>query len=305
MPLDFVYDSAVLLLSIILNLILLPFYIVHQLYDSLTFKPTAPPKSVLITGASSGIGESLAKTYAANGTKNLILLGRNEEKLKRVKEICQKKGANVAIYVADVTDREKMDEIIKSQPNLDLVIANAGVSQYTIMRDQKKTKLDDSLVKEDMEREVININLHGVLNTVYPAIRYFLQHNKNKTSQICIVSSKAAQIPMLTNVYGCTKGYVTNFAFNLRREYASKNIRVNNVLPCWVETSMADAYKGDKFFMISSDKAAKIIIDGLSNDTPNISFTFATSFMMDITSNIPWFYQLVLQKYIRVVKDVE
>ena len=91
------------------------------------------PCSILITGASSGIGEALALHYAAPGVF-LALSGRNEDRLIQVSDKCAALGAKVHTKIIDVTDKEKMadwiNKIFDEQP-IDLVIANAGISGGT------------------------------------------------------------------------------------------------------------------------------------------------------------------------------
>ena len=70
-------------------------------------------ENILITGASSGIGEALAIYYAANGAKNLFLCGRNEERLNNVAIKCRAMGANVKADILDVTDRQEMQKWIE------------------------------------------------------------------------------------------------------------------------------------------------------------------------------------------------
>ena len=69
-------------------------------------------KNILITGASSGIGEALALFYADNGAENLFLIGRNQERLENVAEKCRYRGIKVVSKVIDVTDKENMETFI-------------------------------------------------------------------------------------------------------------------------------------------------------------------------------------------------
>lgn len=91
------------------------------------------PKSILITGGSSGIGEALARAYAKPGV-HLSLSGRNAERLEAVAEACRSAGATASPLVLDVVDREAMARWITEADvaaPLDLVIANAGTSAGT------------------------------------------------------------------------------------------------------------------------------------------------------------------------------
>ena len=139
---------------------------------------SGPFKHILITGASSGIGEALAIVYAAPGV-TLSLSGRNEARLAAVAEACQKRGADVHYSVCDVTDRAAMASWIATRDqavSLDLVIANAGVS----------AGIGES---DDTTRRIFAINLDGVINTVLPALEFM---RPRRRGQIALVSSLAS-----------------------------------------------------------------------------------------------------------------
>ena len=94
------------------------------------FNLTGKKRTILITGASSGIGEALAYTYADKNT-SLILISRTQSLLHKVAKNCQKKGAQVFCFVVDVSNKEKMQKlmavILKKIRPIDIVIANAGI----------------------------------------------------------------------------------------------------------------------------------------------------------------------------------
>ena len=139
-----------------------------------------PHKHILITGASSGIGEALAKAYAAPEV-NLTLSGRDPERLEKVVKTCRDSGAEVHAVVIDVTDRTSMENWIKGadqEAPLDLVFANAGISGGTARNGED----------EMQAREIFSVNLDGVLNTVWPAIHAM---RPRKQGQLAILSSIA------------------------------------------------------------------------------------------------------------------
>ena len=118
-----------------------------------------PPRPILITGASSGIGAALARRYARPGL-SLALGGRDQRRLATTAAACQQAGADISARSIDVTDRQAMadwvSEIDREAP-LDLVIANAGTAGRHLPEGPERTRV------------IFAINLEGVLNTIEPA----------------------------------------------------------------------------------------------------------------------------------------
>src|SRR5215470_15407353 len=138
------------------------------------------PRHILITGASSGIGEALAQYYAGPETR-LALGGRSLLRLKQVAAACRSRGATVAPKVIDVTDRSMMRDWIRAadaETPLDLVVANAGIG------------VDEGFGRgsESLARPIFAVNLDGVLNTAYPAMERMVGRGRG---QIAFMSSLA------------------------------------------------------------------------------------------------------------------
>ena len=220
------------------------------------------PSSILITGASSGIGKALALHYAKAGV-TLHLGGRNQTRLDAVAVSCRAMGATVTTNVSEVSDSETMSNWIKAADaiaNLDLVIANAGISGGT------------SNGKEATEqvRQIFEVNLGGVLNTVLPVLNRMLER---QAGQIAIMSSLAGFLPLPgAPAYSASKAAIRQYGEALRTAAISRNVRVSVICPGFIHSRMTAANSFTMPLIMPSDKAARIIAKGLSRNRARIAF---------------------------------
>jgi len=242
------------------------------------------PKSILITGASSGIGEALAKDYAKPGIV-LSLTGRNQERLAEVAVACEQQGATVATTVLDVKDAAQLKTWIEARDAavpLDLVIANAGISNAGTERN------------EQFDREIFTINLFGVLNTVYPAISIMQQRQHG---QIVLMSSMAGIIHGFPRApaYCASKAAVKSFGEALRNKLRSSGIEVSVVCPGFIKTPLTRVNKYHMPFLMTVEKASQIIIRGLASNKGLIAFPWQMRFLLWILRLLPhkWAERLV------------
>lgn len=239
------------------------------------------PKVIFISGASRGIGLSLAHRYATPGV-NLILLARNESKLKKVSDECQKKGATTQYAAIDLRDTAQLAKFISdvdSKTPIDLMIANAGIST---------TLKPNWLPETDKDRnDSLNINLIGTLNTIHAVIDKMIAR---KQGQIAIISSLASMrgLPQSPS-YSATKGALRIYGESLRCWLAPQNVKVNVICPGYVKTDMSSNLTGFKPFLISSEKAAKIIQNGLLKNKALISFPWQLHTLMKLANLLPDF----------------
>jgi short-subunit dehydrogenase len=234
-------------------------------------------QSILITGASSGIGAALAENFAADGVR-LVLGGRSNERLASVAQACRLRGADVEATAVDVTERAAVVEWIldadRRQP-LDLVIANAGVSGGTL----KGTE------SEDQARRIFAINIDGVLNTVFPALQPMLAR---KAGQIGIMASLAAYRGFPgAPAYGASKAAVRVWGEALRGDLAPLGVGVSVIMPGFIKTAMTDVNNFPMPFLMPAERAAAIVRRGLERNRPRIAFPWQTAFLAWLLGALP------------------
>ena len=221
-----------------------------------------PPRSILITGASSGIGRALALVYAGPGI-HLFLSGRDAARLAEIHAACAARGAEVLAETLDAADRIAMNAWIERADTiapLDLVIANAGISAGT----------GGSGENENQTRAIFAVNVDGVINTVWPGIRAMRPRGKG---QIAIVSSLAGYRGLPgAPAYSAGKAAVKAWGEGLRGWLGGEGIAVNVVCPGFVTTRMTAGNRFPMPFLMDADRAAAIIAAGLARDRARISF---------------------------------
>lgn len=223
------------------------------------------PNSILITGASSGLGAALAAAYAAPG-RRLALTGRDADRLRAVVDACIAAGADASGHGVDVADRAAMEALYETIGTPDLVIANAGVSAGT----------SGATDRAEIDRRVLRTNLDGVVNTIYPAIARMKsrpRQGKGPRGQIAIIASLATfnGYPGAA-AYGASKAAVRSLGEALRAERHGDGIEINVVCPGFVRSRITDRNKFRMPFFMEADKAARIILRGLAKDRARIAF---------------------------------
>jgi short-subunit dehydrogenase len=237
--------------------------------------------SIVITGASSGLGAALARLYAAPGIR-LALLGRNEARLSALAQACELAGAQVATAVLDVADGATMARWIaqfQAEAGIDILIANAGVSAGP-----GKGAGFEGLTWASRQ---VATNLLGVMNTVEPALPAMIARRQG---QVVIVASVAALkgLPYSPG-YCASKAGARAYGESLRPLLAPAGVSVTVVCPGFFASPMTDRWLGPKPFLISTERAAALIHAAIRKKRRRLSFPLPLVFGMRFSDLVPAF----------------
>ena len=202
-------------------------------------------KTILITGATSGIGLACARKFAENGDR-LILTGRNEQRLAEIKKELTEKGTDVLTLAFDVRDREKAEKYIAELPaewqTIDVLVNNAGLALG--LEPEYEGNLDDW-------ETMIDTNIKGLLTMTRLIVPGMIERNSGHVINIGSVAGDAAYAG--GNVYCATKAAVKALSDGLRIDVANTAVRVTNLKPGLVETNFSNIrFYGD------TDRAANV-----------------------------------------------
>jgi short-subunit dehydrogenase len=234
--------------------------------------------SIVLTGASSGIGEALALDYAGPGVA-LALTGRDAERLETVAAGCRAKGATVVAETIDVTDRERLlpwlNAFDEAHP-VDLVLANAGISI-----DKDNSSLDDFSII----RKTLDVNINGVLNTVEPLLPRMMAR---KRGQIGIVSSLAGFVGLPYSAsYNASKAAVRVWGESIRYVLKKDGVGVSVICPGFVVSRITSDAPFPMPFMMTASRASSIIRRGLAANKPRLAFPIGTKAGVWLGSVLP------------------
>lgn len=231
-------------------------------------------KTVLITGASSGIGAGLARSYADDGY-HVIACGRDPARL----EALHQHNPNVTVRLFDMTDRDACRQALTGC-YADVVILCAGTCEYLNHGD-----VDAALVER-----VMNTNFLGPVNCLAA-----LQPQLAAGNRVVLVSSMAHWLHFpRAEAYGASKAALTWFAETLRLDWETKGIGVTVVSPGFVDTPLTQKNDFAMPGRVSVDDAVKAIRSGLAKEKNHIAFPGSFGLILRLLSALPAFLQNAL-----------
>jgi NAD(P)-dependent dehydrogenase (short-subunit alcohol dehydrogenase family) len=216
-----------------------------------------PPRHIVITGASSGLGAGLARDYAAPGV-SLLLLARRAVLLEEVAETCRARGAAVAVAALDVGAAEPLAALLRAADDadpIDLVIANAGIARPP---------------GEAGAAAQIRTNLLGAVHTIEPLVPRMLARGHGRIAVVASVAGLRG-LPDCP-AYCASKAGLRIYGEALRARLAPSGIAVCVITPGFFASPMSRRWQGARPLLISGEAAVRRVRRGIDRRRGRIGF---------------------------------
>ena len=233
-------------------------------------------KTVLITGASRGIGSGIARVFAQNGANVAFTYSSSETPALALQEELSKLGVKVKAYKSDASSFEACEklasEVMSDFDSLDALINNAGITKDNLLM---------RMSEEDFDK-VIEVNLKSIFNMTKAFQRVFLKQRNGSIiniSSIVGVKGNAGQAN-----YAASKAGMIGFTKSIALELGSRNIRANAIAPGFIETEMTD--KLDDAVVEQWRAGIPLKRGGTPEDVANACLFFASDLSSYITGQV-------------------
>ncbi len=234
-------------------------------------------QTVIITGASSGIGWAFARELAKQGAK-LGLLARREDKLRELVEAIRAEGGTAEYAVADVIEREPLLKAIESLTHrlgpCDVLIANAGVGSTNTIADLNIAGSE----------QVIRVNLLGVMYSIEAVLPAMLARGSGKIAALSSLASYKG-IPSAA-AYCASKAAVNAYMESLRVQLHGKGVSFTTICPGFIRTPMIADNKG-MFLILDPGTAAKKMLRAIAMKKKVYNFPWVTTRLMKLCYWLP------------------
>jgi NADP-dependent 3-hydroxy acid dehydrogenase YdfG len=237
------------------------------------------PRTVLITGASSGIGRALALEYARRGA-HVFATARREAELASLCSDITASGGRASKAVCDVSDTKTAYEIVRAAEremgSLEMVIANAGLGGS---RHAARLDLDELMT-------MIDVNVKGAIATLASAIPIMLDQKRGHLVGVTSLAGRRA-LPA-AGAYSASKAAFSTFLETIRIDLAPSGLKVTDVQPGFVETPMTAKQTHPMPFMWKVDKASRYIADSLESAPNIVAFPFPLTMLTRLSQVLPF-----------------
>lgn len=187
-------------------------------------------RTILITGASSGIGAATAIAFAKPNNRLILVSQKNREGLKKIEDEGRERGAEVLSILADVSDYEDCKSVVQQGVErfgtIDLLVNDAGVSHIGLFQD----------MTPDEWQHIMNVNIGSVMNLCHLVIPSMVHRHHGRIINISSVWGNVGA--SCEAVYSASKGAINSFTKALAKELAPSNIQVNAIAFGAIETPM-------------------------------------------------------------------
>lgn len=193
-------------------------------------------RNALVTGASRGIGRSIAISLSEHGA-HVILVARNEELLNEVKAEIESQGGTAQVIVSDLGLEESAEQVAQQIDidSLHILVNNAGGNSF--MSPVQSMRLSGW-------RKTLNLNLDSIVALTQALIPRLV--NSGNGSVINVASVAGLNGSPFMSHYGAAKAALISFSRSLAIELAAQGVRVNSLVPGWIETDLTDFLRGTK-----------------------------------------------------------
>lgn len=243
-------------------------------------------KVVLLTGASSGIGEALAYAIAERGAI-IGLLARREELLKPIAEKIESNGGKARVFASDVVEKEKLfdaaESLKKEFGKIDIMIANAGIGG----NNEKTRNLDPEAVAK-----VINVNLLGAVNAVSAVLPQMLER---KSGQLVAISSLAGfrGLPK-SAAYSASKAGMTAFFESVRLDVQHKGVAVTIIQPGFIKTPLTSGRANKMPFIMELEDSIPHFLKAIEKEKKFSAFPWQLANFVRLGRIFPaWLYDRI------------
>ena len=189
-------------------------------------------KTVLVTGASRGIGKEVTLKYAENGYDVVINYVSSKTDVKALENEFKEKGVDSLIIKADVSKQEEVQELvdkaIEKFGKIDVLVNNAGITKDNLLMRMSEEEFD----------KVIEINLKGTYLVTKAVTKYMMKKRSGSIINLSSVVGVAGNAGQCN--YSASKAGIIGFTKSIAKELASRNIRANAVAPGFIETDMTN-----------------------------------------------------------------